>query len=138
MFLVFKTLLRKEITYNSKIVVIATATSRDSVHPTLLSSHGNHVFSKSVEIPLPSLDQRGSMVCAILNKKDLSLSDEDLRYLRLGLGRVPGAGARHFFWSLDSTRRFQMKLSMVPTNGPALSVFYKPVLNLGTSAGHSV
>ncbi|XP_028405471.1 peroxisome biogenesis factor 1-like [Dendronephthya gigantea] len=76
---VFTTLLRKEITYNTKIVVIATATSRDSVHPTLLSSHGNHVFSKSVEIPLPGLDQRGNMVHAILKKKDLSLSDEDLR-----------------------------------------------------------
>jgi SpoVK/Ycf46/Vps4 family AAA+-type ATPase len=80
---VFKTLVRKEITYNSKVVVIATATSRDSVHPTLLTSHGNHVFCKSIEIPLPSVDQRTNMIYAILNKKDLSLPDEDRRYGRM-------------------------------------------------------
>ena len=73
--------MRKEITYNGKVVVIATAKSRDSVHPTLLTSHGDHVFCKSVEIPLPSLDQRANMIYTILNKKDLSLPDEDLRYV---------------------------------------------------------
>lgn len=79
--LVFKTFLKKEITCNSNVVVIATATSRDSVHPALRTSHGNHVFCKSVEIPLPSLDQRANIIYTILKAKDLSLIDEDLRYI---------------------------------------------------------
>lgn len=66
---------------NSNVVVIATATSRDSVHPTLRTSHGNHVFCMSVEIPLPSLDQRADIIYTILKTKDLSLIDEDLRYM---------------------------------------------------------
>jgi SpoVK/Ycf46/Vps4 family AAA+-type ATPase len=93
---VFKTLVRKEITYNSKVVVIATATSRDSVHPTLLTSHGNHVFCKSIEIPLPSVDQRTNMIYAILNKKDLSLPDEDRRYGRM---HVENTAVAFWAWS---------------------------------------
>ena len=85
--------MRKEVTYNSKLVIIATATSRDSVHPTLLTSHGNHVFCKSIEIPLPSVDQRANMIYAILNRKDLSLPDDDRRCVECMMNTSMGCWA---------------------------------------------
>lgn len=37
------------------VVVIATATTRSSVHPMLLQSRGRHVFDKTIEISTPTL-----------------------------------------------------------------------------------
>ena len=77
---VFKTLVKNEISYNSKVVVIATSISRDSVHPVLRRSHGSHVFSKSVEIPLPDQKQRIEILQAILRKHDEDMSVDNIGY----------------------------------------------------------
>ena len=76
---VFKDFLMKEVSCNSKLVVIATTNSRDSIHPSLLTSHGTHVFNKTVEISLPTLEQRCLMLSAILRRKNMVLPNEDLK-----------------------------------------------------------
>ena len=67
--LVFKDLITTEINDNSKVVVIATSKSRDSVHPSVLTSRGCHIFQCCVELHPPDNDQRRQILCAMIKKR---------------------------------------------------------------------
>ena len=67
--LVFKELITTEINNNSKVVVIATSKSHDSMHPSLLTSRGCHIFQCSVELHPPDNDQRKQILYAIIKKR---------------------------------------------------------------------
>ena len=77
----FKDLITTEIDNNSKVVVIATSKSRDSLHPSLLTSRGCHIFQCCVELHPPDSDQRKQILCAMLNKR-LPLQDHEGLELR--------------------------------------------------------
>ncbi|KAL9964534.1 hypothetical protein ACROYT_G028189 [Oculina patagonica] len=66
---VFKDLITTEINNNSKVVVIATSKSHDSLHPLLMTSRGCHVFQCCAELHPPDNDQRKQILCAMLNKR---------------------------------------------------------------------
>lgn len=63
---VFKDLINTEINNNSRIVVIATSKSHDSLHPSLLTSQGCHVFQCRAEIHPPDADQRQQILSAMM------------------------------------------------------------------------
>lgn len=67
--LVFKDLITTEINNNSKVVVIATSKSRDSLHPSVLTSRGCHIFQSCVELHPPDNDQRKQILCAMIKKR---------------------------------------------------------------------
>ena len=65
---VFKDLISTEINNNSRIVVIATSKSHDSLHPSLLTSRGCHVFQCRAELHPPDADQRQQILSAMMAK----------------------------------------------------------------------
>ena len=65
---VFKDLISTEINNNSRIVVIATSKSHDSLHPSLLTSRGCHVFQCHAELHPPDADQRQQILSAMMAK----------------------------------------------------------------------
>ena len=66
---VFKELIATEIDNNSRVVVIATSKSHDSLHPSLLTSRGCHLFRCCVELHPPDASQRQEILCAMINKR---------------------------------------------------------------------
>lgn len=67
--LVFKDLITVEINNNSKVVVIAASKSHDSLHPSLLTSRGCHIFQCCVELHPPDNDQRKQILYAMIRKR---------------------------------------------------------------------
>lgn len=68
-FPVFKDLINTEVNNNSRVVVIATSKSRDSLHPSLLTSRGCHVFQCCAELHPPDADQRKQNLLAMMTKR---------------------------------------------------------------------
>ena len=66
---VFKDLVDAEIDHNSRVVVIATSKSHDSLHPSLLTSRGCHIFQCCVELHPPDANQRQEMLHAMINTR---------------------------------------------------------------------
>ncbi|KAK2573714.1 Peroxisome biogenesis factor 1 [Acropora cervicornis] len=66
---VFKELVATEIKNNSRIAVIATSKSHDSLHPSLLTSRGCHIFRCSVELHPPDASQRKEIMCAMMKTR---------------------------------------------------------------------
>ena len=80
--LVFRDIITTKINNNSKVMVIATSKSRDSLHPSVLTSRGCHIFQCCVELHPPDSDQRKQILCAMI-KKRFPLQDPEgleLRY----------------------------------------------------------
>lgn len=77
---VFKDLVNAEIDYNSRVVVIATSKSHDSLHPSLLTSRGCHIFQCCVELHPPDANQRQEILHAMINKR---FPQEDSQELEL-------------------------------------------------------
>jgi len=78
---VFKELIATEIDNNSRVIVIVTSKSHDSLHPTLLTSRGCHVFQCCVELHPPDASQRQEILCAML-KRRFPLEDPHVLELR--------------------------------------------------------
>lgn len=68
-FTVFKELVATEIKNNSRIAVIATSKSHDSLHPSLLTSRGCHIFRCSVELHPPDASQRKEILSAMMKTR---------------------------------------------------------------------
>ena len=77
---VFKELVNAEIDHNSRVVVIATSKSHDSLHPSLLTSRGCHIFQCCVELHPPDANQRQEILHAMINKR---FPQEDSQELEL-------------------------------------------------------
>ena len=77
---VFKDLVNAEIDHNSRVVVIATSKSHDSLHPSLLTSRGCHIFHCCVELHPPDANQRQEILHAMINKR---FPQEDSQELEL-------------------------------------------------------
>ena len=68
-FAVFKELVTTEIKNNSKIAVIATSKCHDSLHPSLLTSRGCHIFRCCVELHPPDANRRQEILCAMMKTR---------------------------------------------------------------------
>lgn len=77
---VFKDLVNAEIDHNSRVVVIATSKSRDSLHPSLLTSRGCYIFQCCVELHPPDANQRQEILHTMINKR---FPQEDSQELEL-------------------------------------------------------
>lgn len=66
---VFKELVDMEIENNSRVIVIATSKSCDSLHPSLLTSRGCHVFRCCVELQPPDANQRKEILCKMMKTR---------------------------------------------------------------------
>ena len=67
----------------AKVVIMATAHSRQQLHRNLLHSKGDHVFEKVIEIVPPSLAERKAILKAMLSARDARnrLSEADFRFV---------------------------------------------------------
>ncbi|XP_023242484.1 peroxisome biogenesis factor 1-like isoform X1 [Centruroides sculpturatus] len=59
----------------SKICIIVTAKSPQSLHPLLTSTRGNHIFQLTLEINTPNKEQRESIVKALIESKPYLIVD---------------------------------------------------------------
>lgn len=75
-------LMNYEIENNSHIAIIATATSRSSLHQTLVSSRGDHMVQSVINIGSPDKDSREHILRAILQNHNC-ISTETLKLLNL-------------------------------------------------------
>nr|XP_033787031.1 peroxisome biogenesis factor 1 isoform X2 [Geotrypetes seraphini] len=53
----------------SLIAVIATSQSEHSLHPSLVSTQGTHLFQCYKHIPSPTQEQRGEILCSVIQNK---------------------------------------------------------------------
>ena len=58
-----------EIENNSRVIVIATSKSCDSLHPSVLTSRGCHVFRCCVELQPPDANQRKEILCKMMKTR---------------------------------------------------------------------
>ncbi|NXS10602.1 PEX1 factor, partial [Neodrepanis coruscans] len=67
--LVLKDLMKEVISMGSLIALIATSQSEHSLHPSLVSAQGTHIFQCFKCIRSPDQKQRCEMLCSIIKKK---------------------------------------------------------------------
>ena len=77
---VIKDLVNAEIDHNSRVVVIATSKSHDSLHPSLLTSRGCHIFQCCVELHPPDANQRQEILHAMINKRFPQEDSQELEF----------------------------------------------------------
>lgn len=65
----------------SKICVIITAKSVQSLHPLLTSTRGNHIFQLILEISIPNKEQRQAMLKALIESKSYLALDTKESFL---------------------------------------------------------
>ncbi|XP_053914628.1 peroxisomal ATPase PEX1 isoform X2 [Cuculus canorus] len=82
---VLKDLIKEVISMGSLIALIATSQSEHSLHPSLISSQGTHIFQCFKSIQSPDQKQRCEMLYSIikekLNSDTKKFSDLDLQYI---------------------------------------------------------
>ncbi|KFP01096.1 Peroxisome biogenesis factor 1, partial [Calypte anna] len=66
---VLKDLIKEVISMGSLIALIATSQSEHSLHPSLVSAQGTHIFQCFKSIRPPDQKQRCEMLCSIIKKK---------------------------------------------------------------------
>ncbi|NXU75473.1 PEX1 factor, partial [Oreotrochilus melanogaster] len=66
---VLKDLIKEVISMGSLIALIATSQSEHSLHPSLVSAQGTHIFQCFKSIRSPDQKQRCEMLCSIIKKK---------------------------------------------------------------------
>ncbi|XP_071591324.1 peroxisomal ATPase PEX1 isoform X1 [Heliangelus exortis] len=66
---VLKDLIKEVISMGSLIALIATSQSEHSLHPSLVSAPGTHIFQCFKSIQSPDQKQRCEMLCSIIKKK---------------------------------------------------------------------
>ncbi|NXY88450.1 PEX1 factor, partial [Alcedo cyanopectus] len=80
---VLKDLIKEVISMGSLIALIATSQSEHSLHPSLVSAQGTHIFQCFQCIQAPDQKQRCEMLCSIIKKKVncdiMKFSDLDLQ-----------------------------------------------------------
>ncbi|XP_032847246.2 peroxisome biogenesis factor 1 isoform X2 [Tyto alba] len=99
---VLKDLIKEVISMGSLIALIATSQSEHSLHPSLVSAQGTHIFQCFKCIRSPDQKQRCEMLCSIIKKKlnsDIKkFSDLDLQCLAK---ETEGFVARDFTMLVD-------------------------------------
>ncbi|KAM9574531.1 peroxisomal ATPase PEX1 isoform 3-T3 [Guaruba guarouba] len=99
---VLKDLIKEVISMGSLIALIATSQSEHSLHPSLVSAQGTHIFQCFKCIPSPDQKQRCEMLCSIIKRRlnsDVSkFSDLDLQCVAK---ETEGFVARDFMMLVD-------------------------------------
>ncbi|XP_025921157.1 peroxisome biogenesis factor 1 isoform X1 [Apteryx rowi] len=99
---VLKDLIKEVISMGSLIALIATSQSEHSLHPSLVSAQGTHIFQCFQCIQSPDQNQRSEMLCSILKNKlnsDIKkFSDLDVQYIAK---ETEGFVARDFTMLVD-------------------------------------
>ncbi|KAM9024812.1 peroxisomal ATPase PEX1 isoform 5-T5 [Ara ararauna] len=99
---VLKDLIKEVISMGSLIALIATSQSEHSLHPSLVSAQGIHIFQCFKCIPSPDQKQRCEMLCSIIKRRlnsDVSkFSDLDLQCVAK---ETEGFVARDFIMLVD-------------------------------------
>ncbi|NWI19497.1 PEX1 factor, partial [Crypturellus soui] len=99
---VLKDLVKEVISMGSMIALIATSQSEHSLHPSLVSAQGTHIFQCFQCIQSPNQKQRSEILCSILKNKlncDVKkFSDLDIQYIAK---ETEGFVARDFTMLVD-------------------------------------
>ncbi|NWJ00146.1 PEX1 factor, partial [Crypturellus undulatus] len=99
---VLKDLVKEVISMGSMIALIATSQSEHSLHPSLVSAQGTHIFQCFQCIQSPNQNQRSEMLCSILKNKlncDVKkFTDLDMQYIAK---ETEGFVARDFTMLVD-------------------------------------
>ncbi|KFV80941.1 Peroxisome biogenesis factor 1, partial [Struthio camelus australis] len=99
---VLKDLIKEVISMGSLIALIATSQSEHSLHPSLVSAQGTHIFQCFQSIQSPDQNQRSEMLCSVLKNKlnsDIKkFSDLDIQYIAK---ETEGFVARDFTMLVD-------------------------------------
>ncbi|XP_062425101.1 peroxisomal ATPase PEX1 isoform X3 [Rhea pennata] len=99
---VLKDLIKEVVSMGSLIALIATSQSEHSLHPSLVSAQGTHIFQCFQCIQSPDQNQRSEMLCSILKNKlnsDIKkFSDLDIQYISK---ETEGFVARDFTMLVD-------------------------------------
>ncbi|NXD06544.1 PEX1 factor, partial [Nothocercus nigrocapillus] len=118
---VLKDLVKEVISMGSMIALIATSQSEHSLHPSLVSAQGTHIFQCFQCIQSPNQNQRSEMLCSILKNKlncDIKkFSDLDIQYIAK---ETEGFVARDFTMLVDRAIHACISNQNVYENGAEL------------------
>ncbi|XP_025954445.2 peroxisomal ATPase PEX1 isoform X3 [Dromaius novaehollandiae] len=120
---VLKDLIKEVISMGSLIALIATSQSEHSLHPSLVSAQGTHIFQCFQCIQSPDQNQRSEMLCSILKNKlnsDIKeFSDLDIQYIAK---ETEGFVARDFTMLIDRAIHACISNQNVYENGAELNL----------------
>ncbi|XP_010226476.1 PREDICTED: peroxisome biogenesis factor 1 isoform X1 [Tinamus guttatus] len=118
---VLKDLVKEVMSMGSMIALIATSQSEHSLHPSLVSAQGTHIFQCFQCIQSPNQNQRSEMLCSILKNKlncDVKkFSDLDIQYIAK---ETEGFVARDFTMLVDRAIHACISNQTVYENGAEL------------------
>ncbi|NWX82467.1 PEX1 factor, partial [Nothoprocta pentlandii] len=118
---VLKDLVKEVISMGSMIALIATSQSEHSLHPSLVSAQGTHVFQCFQRIQSPNQNQRSEMLCSVLKNKlncDIKkFADLDIQYIAK---ETEGFVARDFTMLVDRAIHACISNQNVCENGAEL------------------
>ncbi|XP_068790928.1 peroxisomal ATPase PEX1 isoform X5 [Struthio camelus] len=120
---VLKDLIKEVISMGSLIALIATSQSEHSLHPSLVSAQGTHIFQCFQSIQSPDQNQRSEMLCSVLKNKlnsDIKkFSDLDIQYIAK---ETEGFVARDFTMLVDRAIHAYISNRNVYENGAELNL----------------